>query len=301
MKFDLIVGNPPYGYRDPDSKSTNSKQIYTKIINKCLKMNPTVLQMIIPRKFLSPGSHQLKTLILKDGRTTSITAVRKEVFNVRPPICWFIYDTNHNPDDGTLVTDENDNTKVMDLRRQQVVHIKHLPSYSIINAVCNYSDIRMDSRWIRGDVSWGDVEYYECSASDSHVVYVKTTGKRGDPLDLVYIQPGVEMTGYGQNKVCMQTVGGDGSPIKIADQHHVGGNSVVFLTTSSDDESANMISYLESSLIRYLTPHLRPSDIYSKTFFSQIPVVDFSRSWTDDDLYNEFGLSPEQIAMIEEK
>jgi hypothetical protein len=200
-----------------------------------------------------------------------------------------------------LVTDENGNTKVMDLRRQQVVHIKHLPSYSIINAVCNYSDIRMDSRWIRGDVSWGDVGHYECSSSDSHVVYIKTTGKRGKPLDLVYIQPGVEMTGYGQHKVCIQTIGGDGSPIKIADQHHVGGNSVVFLTTSSDDESANMISYLESSLIRYLTPHLRPSDIYSKTFFSQIPVVDFSRSWTDDDLYNEFGLSAEQIAMIEEK
>jgi hypothetical protein len=32
-----------------------------------------------------------------------------------------------------------------------------------------------------------------------------------------------------------------------------------------------------------------------------LPRVDTTRSWTDEDLYEEFNLSPEQIAMIEEK
>lgn len=37
----------------------------------------------------------------------------------------------------------------------------------------------------------------------------------------------------------------------------------------------------------------------SKTVFSFVPVQDFSKPWTDEELYAKYGLTDEEIAFIE--
>jgi site-specific DNA-methyltransferase (adenine-specific) len=38
----------------------------------------------------------------------------------------------------------------------------------------------------------------------------------------------------------------------------------------------------------------------SKELFSKIPLIDFTRMWSDDELYTHFGLTQEEIKYIEE-
>ncbi len=301
MKFDLIVGNPPYGSHKPGAKvGSGSSQLYTRIIRKCMGMNPTVLQVICPNNFTSIGKHQLKKVLLNSGRLSHLTAIPRDAFNVGVEVCQFIYDTNHNPEVGTIVTDEQGNTKVMDLRHVQAVFMRDLTQYPIIDAVLNYGGTtRMDSLYIRGDASLGVIDA-DLSDEDNHVKIVRACGG-SNPMKISQIKPGVEMTGYGKHKVCMQFAGNKRgvSASKVADKDLVGGGSVIFLTADSAEEAVNMNTYIRSKLVLHMAKYVKVGTVNSKGFFHTLPILDFSRSWTDEDLYKEFSLSPEQIAMIE--
>jgi len=76
-----------------------------------------------------------------------------------------------------------------------------------------------------------------------------------------------------------------------------------YITKSSYDRDTleNMKSYMNSRLVSYVV--IRYSEIcicrYQLDFLSRLVGVDFSRSWTDDELYKEFALTQGEIEEVE--
>lgn len=60
-----------------------------------------------------------------------------------------------------------------------------------------------------------------------------------------------------------------------------------------------MISYMQTRFFRFMVSLIKNTQNISKTVFSFVPVQDFSKPWTDEELYAKYGLTDEEIAFIE--
>lgn len=64
-------------------------------------------------------------------------------------------------------------------------------------------------------------------------------------------------------------------------------------------ECANAISYVQTTLFRYLVSLKKITQDTKAGTYSFAPLQDFSRSWDDVDLYEKYGLTDEEIARME--
>ena len=68
-----------------------------------------------------------------------------------------------------------------------------------------------------------------------------------------------------------------------------------------DEESAeHLASYLQTKFARFLLSMAKVSQHGTSRTYRFVPVVDFSREWTDEMLYEKYGLTKEEQQTIEE-
>ena len=68
----------------------------------------------------------------------------------------------------------------------------------------------------------------------------------------------------------------------------------------SEAEARNLRAYLSTAFFYFLVGQRKISQNAAKGVYSLVPVQDFSRAWTDEALYAKYGLTPEEIAFIEQ-
>ena len=64
-------------------------------------------------------------------------------------------------------------------------------------------------------------------------------------------------------------------------------------------EALNMLNYVKTKFFRFLLLQSLTSINISKDKFQFVPIQDFSKSWTDEDLYEKYNLTQEEIEFIE--
>ena len=65
------------------------------------------------------------------------------------------------------------------------------------------------------------------------------------------------------------------------------------------EEAKNYLSYLKTRFVRFLMLQLISTQDISAEKFRFVPIQDFSKSWTDAELYAKYGLTDKEIAFIE--
>ena len=64
-------------------------------------------------------------------------------------------------------------------------------------------------------------------------------------------------------------------------------------------EAKHYLGYIKTKFVRALIAMITATQHLSRTNFRYVPLQDFSRAWTDDDLYTKYKLSQEEVSFIE--
>jgi site-specific DNA-methyltransferase (adenine-specific) len=67
----------------------------------------------------------------------------------------------------------------------------------------------------------------------------------------------------------------------------------------SKSEAESVLSYLTCRLTRLLILLHKPSQDTTRKVYTFVPTQDWTKQWTDADLYAKYGLNDDEIAFIE--
>ena len=322
MKFDVIIGNPPYQLSDGGGMQTESSSgsaipLYHLFVQQAKKLKPRYLSMIIPARWYSGGRglDSFRDEMLNDRRISNIVdfADSRDCFpgvDIAGGVCYFLYDSNYQGD-CTVVNHYKGTTQVFKRKLNEYdVFIRFGEAISIIKKVQSKHEKTMEE-WVYSSKPFGfrSFESGRAKKKDGDVEMLGSKGityvSRGevannsnliDKWKVIMSKASAEHAGQTDNEGRKKVV----SRIEILRPNQICTETYLLLRTfDKEQEAKNMVSYVKTMFFRFLMSTILLTQNIAKDKFQFIPVQDFSHPWTDEILYSKYGLTDTEIAFIE--
>ena len=316
MKFDVIIGNPPYQLGDGGA-GASAKPIYQHFINTAKKLNPKYITMIIPSRWFAGGKglDDFRSEMLKDRRLKYIIDFpnAKDCFpenNVSGGVMYFLWDKHWSGDcQFTNVINNKYYTEEMKLNEFEIF-VRYNKAISIIHKVINKTDKYLSeiitsrkpfglNSYDRGDTNPSENKY-KLLSSDG-ISYINKT-KVSDVNNLINkykVIFGKALSGHigetdesGKVKVLAK--------LDLLKPNEVCTESYICVGGySKKEECENLLSYMKTKFVRFLLLQALTSMNITKDKFMFVPCMDFKNRYEDKDLYKIYKLSDSEIEFIE--
>ncbi|MBO5749064.1 MAG: Eco57I restriction-modification methylase domain-containing protein [Muribaculaceae bacterium] len=324
MKFDVIIGNPPYQMSDGGAQAS-AKPLYHLFVQQAKKLNPRYLTMIIPARWYAGGKglDEFRNEMLSDSHMRELHDFPNtdDCFpgvNIRGGVCYFLWDKAY---DNTL----NLTSVIVHDRGEINVSSRPLKFEGLDIFIRDYRAISILQKIQK-----------HISKNDSIASYVSPRKPFGLPTDFYrssdfYLEisenklpcyaKALKLGYVDRSKVIMHREWISKWKVMISRANNIGTelnddnlNAFVlspnYICTESyivvgadlnlDETSAkNLAFYLKTKFVRYLHSLAKSSQDATAKTYRFVPLQDFSKPWTDEELYAKYGLTEEEIAFIE--
>lgn len=322
MHFDVIIGNPPYQMNDGGGTGSSAGAIYNRFVEAAKKLNPTFLVMIIPSRWMTGGKGLdfFRKSMLEDRHIEELHDFidAKTCFpgvSIEAGVCYFkrsekhegkCHVTTHQADGSTVESDRYLNNGDSD------IVIRDANVIGILQKVKDFGEGSFESvvstRNPFGVV--GNVERFISKKESKCKILCRYESKR-QFLNLrndFEIKRNREMVGRWKLFVSKAdgAAGQLGNPIpaRIIGKAELGAPNTIcsetFLCISAKGrrEAENIAAYMATKFFRFMVGIRKNKNMTHETYL-YAPLQDFSRPWTDAELYAKYGLTAEEIAFIE--
>ena len=323
MKFDVIIGNPPYQMNDGGGEGCSATPIYDKFVKNAIKLNPRYITMIIPARWYSGGKglDSFRDEMLNDKHLRIIhdfpeTSDCFPGINIRGGVCYFLWDRDQKGN--CLIYNHKGNIVTSFIERPLLegnakTFIRYNAAISILNKVRSFKEETMDNR-VQSRLPFGipsNFENYELTKSSKANITLFRSDRSKSSQKQVFIEPRYitkNIAWKDKKKVLVSKAspGGDEYPHSIisapiyADVNTVCTETYLIVDfVKNKAEGQNLISYMVTRFFRFMMSLIKNTQNISKGVFAFVPVQDYSKPWTDEELYAKYGLTEEEIVFIE--
>lgn len=316
MQFDVIIGNPPYQLQSDGG--TRDIPIYQRFVEQAKKLEPRYLSMVIPSRWMASGLGlgSFREAMLSDRHISHLVdfPVSSEVFpgvEVKAGVCYFLWRSEYEGNCSVSTVRGPDvvgpTERVLD---EFDVFVRDSRAVPILNRVLAFNEVSVNS------ILAADKEFGWTSNFDGF----HDRQRRGD-VPLYYIRKSVRSVGYINRKdvpksahlidkwkVLVPKAGSDGGQKipdvvlgkpKLAASPSVCTQSFLFFYVDSEAEALSVQSYYCTKFFRFLVSLRKITQDATNATYTWVPIQQWDREWTDEDLYAKYGFEADEIAFIE--
>lgn len=328
IQFDAVVGNPPYQEGDGGAQKS-AKPIYNVFVNIGKKLQPEYISIIMPTRWYAGGKGKelddFRDEMLSDNHIKELHDFLhpEEIFpgtNNRGGICYFsrekLFD---NTQTGvTIVTHEGEGKTHISHRslktRDLDIFVRDSRAITILNKVVPTDSVETMVDSISPRKPFGiDGAFIKSPSYKQSVVGLKKPIKcYGKSKSVGFVEKSLiraHTEWISKWKVYMPYANNIGTELNDDNQNSfVGAPNTIctetFLVVGADlnldeNKANNLCNYLKTKFARYMLSLAKISQHGTAKTYRFVPVQDFSRAWTDTELYTKYHLDESEIAFIE--
>ncbi len=328
MKFDVIIGNPPYQLSDGGNAASDAAMpIYNRFVMQALRLCPRFLTMIIPAKWMvgGRGLMMFRQQMMNDEHIKVMVDYENpfECFpgvHIDGGVCYFLWDKGHKgktkytfiPTSGKPITtnrplcSDGSSIIIRDYRRQSIIDkVTTDTSFSdivsarkpfgigtdLFNCTDNYEDYNLHDKKFEKSIKIFGVKGKKGGAKRVVGWISRESVDKGTELIdkyKLYISKAYSSDAVNPPELIL------GCPDDICTE-----TFLVIGPFESEEERNNCHSFTHTNFFKALLYWGRGTMQVSREVFRFVPLQDFSHPWTDEMLYKKYGLTDEEIAFIE--
>ncbi len=321
MKFDVIIGNPPYQLNVGVEKENYAIAIYHKFVQQAKKLKPRYLTMIIPARWYTGGRglDEFRTTMLTDKRIRKIVDYPNpydcfQGVDIAGGICYFLWNRDNKGDCQfvSIVSDRRLMTsRVLD---EYPVFIRDVMGLNVVKriAALNINDGKTLDKKVSSQTPFGIITSYKPSKSGVPCWFRQKVG-----LQKVYSKDVKDLFGcldkykllIPEAPIAGQTdftkpVGlyYDGNTIIAAPGECCTQTWLVANSFKTKKETEFFRSYLLTKIVRFLILQTVISQHVSREKFCFVPDLGvYERIYTDEYLKDLWGITDEEWSYIDSR